>query len=282
VLEAVDVFDGMDEGRACAIAAALERDSGHPIAAAFADEEEQLAVEELTLVAGQGLAGRVDGVDWRLGTAPFAAALADDGQLWLGDGTRAVARFSMREGLRPDAANTIRSLEALGLTVHLASGDGAAAVERMAATLRIADARARQRPEDKLALVRELQAQGRTVAMVGDGLNDAPVLAGADVSLAMGEGAALAQRAADLVLTAPQLMRVPAAVTLARRTRRIIRENFAWAVGYNLIALPLAAMGRVTPGWAAAGMALSSLVVTVNALRLMRRPREENRSWSSC
>jgi P-type Cu2+ transporter len=77
-------------------------------------------------------------------------------------------------------------------------------------------------------------------------------------------------------------MRVPAAITLARRTRRIIRENFAWAVGYNLIALPLAAMGRVTPGWAAAGMALSSLVVTVNALRLMRRPREENRSWSSC
>jgi P-type Cu2+ transporter len=282
VLDAVDVFDGMDEAHACAIAAALERDSGHPIAAAFADEEEQLAVEELTLVAGQGLAGRIDGVDWRLGTAPFAAALADDGQLWLGDGTSAVARFSMREGLRPDAANTIRSLEALGLTVHLASGDGAAAVERMAATLRIADARARQRPEDKLALVRELQAQGRTVAMVGDGLNDAPVLAGADVSLAMGEGAALAQRAADLVLTAPQLMRVPAAITLARRTRRIIRENFAWAVGYNLIALPLAAMGRVTPGWAAAGMALSSLVVTVNALRLMRRPREENRSWSSC
>lgn len=277
VLEAVEVFDGMDEARACALAAALERDSGHPIAAAFAGEEEPLAVESLQLVAGQGLTGRIEGVDWRLGVAPFAAGRADDGQVWLGDGTRAFARFTMREGLRADAADTLRALRALGLTVHLASGDGAAAVGRMAATLGIDDARARQRPEDKLALVHELQARGRTVAMVGDGLNDAPVLAGADVSLAMGEGAALAQRAADLVLTAPELMRVPAAIALARRTRRIIRENFAWAVGYNLIALPLAAMGRVTPGWAALGMAVSSLVVTLNALRLMRRSREEHR-----
>lgn len=277
VLDAVEVFDGIDEARACAIAAALERDSGHPIAAAFASEEEHLPVESLRLIPGLGLAGRIDGAEWRLGVAPFAAGCADDGQLWLGDGIRAVARFTMREGLRIDAADTIRALQGLGLAVHLASGDGVAAVERMATTLGIADARARQRPEDKLALVHELQAQGRTVAMVGDGLNDAPVLAGADVSLAMGEGAALAQRAADLVLTAPELMRVPAAIVLARRARRIVRENFVWAVGYNLIALPLAAMGRVTPGWAAAGMAVSSLVVTLNALRLMRRSREERR-----
>ncbi len=277
VLEAVEVFDGMDQARACALAAALERDSGHPIAAAFATSEEALlAVESLQLHAGQGLTGRIGGVDWRLGTAPFAVGRVDDGQLWLGDGTGARARFTMREGLRADAVDTLRTLQGLGLTVHLASGDGAAAVERIAATLGIADARARQRPEDKLALVHALQAQGRTVAMVGDGVNDAPVLAGADVSLAMGEGAALAQRAADLVLTAPELMRVPAAIALARRTRRIIRENFAWAVGYNLIALPLAAMGRVTPGWAALGMALSSWVVTLNALRLMRRSREEH------
>ncbi len=277
VLEAVEVFDGIGEAHACAVAAALERDSGHPIAAAFADDEAHLAVESLQLVAGKGLAGRVDGADWRLGIAPFAAGRVDDGHLWLGDGARAAARFTMREGLRADAADTVRALRALGLAVHLASGDGADAVTRMAATLGIADARARQRPEDKLALVRDLQAQGRIVAMVGDGLNDAPVLAGADVSLAMGEGAALAQRAADLVLTAPELMRVPAAIALARRTRHIVRENFAWAVGYNLIALPLAAMGRVTPGWAAAGMAVSSLVVTINALRLMRRSREERR-----
>jgi len=162
-------------------------------------------------------------------------------------------------------------LKAQGIALHLSSGDAQASVARFASALGLADAHARQTPEDKLACVRTLQQQGRVVAMVGDGLNDAPVLAGADVSIAIGDGTALAQRAADLVLTSPSLARVPEAIALARRTRRVIRQNLAWAVAYNLLALPLAAAGLVTPWLAALGMALSSLTVTLNALRLSRQ-----------
>ena len=261
---------GMPVEQAMSIAAALERDSGHPIAAAFASARASRVAEGVMVHAGLGISGRVDGVPWRLGRGTFAAGRDDDGRLWLGNGVEASACFALEERLRTDAELAVAALKKQGLEVHLASGDAPAAVQRLALKLGMDDAHARQTSEDKLALVRRLQAQGRVVAMVGDGLNDAPVLAGADVSLAMGEGASLAQRAADMVLTAPSLLRIPAAMQLARRTRRIIRENFAWAAGYNLLALPLAVMGQVTPSLAALGMAVSSLVVTANALRLMR------------
>ena len=207
-----------------------------------------------------------------MGQAGFAGSGVDDGQLWLGDGARAVARFSLRETERADARAAIDWLQAQGLTIHLSSGDAEASVARFAMQLGVnaAFAHARQSPETKLERVRELQQKGRVVVMVGDGLNDAPVLAGADVSIAVAEGAALAQRAADFVTTGGSLLRIPAAVALARRTRRIIRQNLAWAVAYNVLALPLAAAGLVTPWIAALGMALSSLTVTLNASRLAR------------
>jgi len=269
-LVAVETF-GVDRGDALRIAAALERDSGHPLAAAFAtDDARALPATQVETVPGRGVQGRVDGRHWRLGRADFAAARDDDGALWLGDGARAAARFVLEERPRPDAAAALAALRAQGLRLHLASGDGGPAVRRMAAALALDEVHARQSPEDKLALVRGLQAQGRVVAMVGDGLNDAPVLAGADVSIAMGEGAPLAHRAADLVTTGGGLRRIPAAVALSRRTARVIRQNLAWAAGYNLLALPLAAAGLVTPWLAALGMAASSLLVTLNALRLTR------------
>ena len=193
----------------------------------------------------------------------------DDGALWLAaaDGTH--ARFLVAEGERADARHAVDALRGLGLRLHLSSGDGPRAVQAFATRMGIADAHARQSPEAKLAYARDLQAQGRIVAMVGDGLNDAPVLAGADVSLAIGDGTALAQRAADFVLGG-SLRQLPAAIAIARRTQRIIRQNLAWALGYNVLALPLAAAGLVTPWLAALGMALSSLLVTANALRLAR------------
>lgn len=269
-LASIEPFDGFDRDLALHIAAALERDANHPLAAAFAHVDAVHAASNVDTVTGQGVEGVVDGRRWRIGRADFAAGHDDDGAIWLGDGQQAAARFTLQETIRADAGQALASLHALGLRTHLSSGDAREAVATFASRLGIAGAHARQRPEDKLAFVRSLQSEGRVVAMVGDGLNDAPVLAGADVSLAMDTGAALAQRAADLVMTGPTLSRIPAAITVARRTRTVIRQNLAWALGYNLLAIPLAAAGLVTPWIAALGMAGSSLVVTLNALRLTR------------
>ena len=176
------------------------------------------------------------------------------------------------EAARVDARPTLDALRRLDIATELASGDGDVAVARFASALGIQTAQARLSPEAKLAHVRALQARGHVVAMVGDGINDGPVLAGADVSFALGDGNALAARAADLVLAAPHLLRIPQAIALARRTRAVIRQNLAWALAYNLLALPAAALGMVSPWQAALGMALSSLLVTANALRLARVP----------
>ncbi len=271
-LERVESCDGIAAEEALRVAAALERDSSHPLAAAFADVAGVPEAAGVRAIAGSGVEGVVAGRRWRLGTAAFATGGADDGGVWLGaaDGGDARARFVFAERERAGAADAVQRLRAQGLALHLASGDADAPVQRFARAMGIGAVHARQSPEDKLDLVRALQREGRIVAMVGDGLNDAPVLAGADVSLAIGDGAALAQRAADLVLSGSSLGGVPAAIELARRTRRIVRQNLAWAFGYNLLALPLAASGLVTPWLAALGMALSSLAVTANSLRLAK------------
>lgn len=265
----VDALQGLDAGAALRIATALERDGNHPLRAAFDDVHDAPSAADVRAVAGLGIEGRVGGHHWRLGQASFATGGSDDGALWLADDSGAQARFVVAEGERPEARDAVEALRALGLRLHLSSGDGRSAVRAFAARMGIADPLWRQSPEDKLAYARRLQAEGRVVAMVGDGLNDAPVLAGADVSLAIGDGTALAQRAADLVIGG-SLRQLPAAVAIARRTQRIVRQNLAWALGYNLLALPLAAAGLVTPWLAALGMALSSLLVTLNALRLAR------------
>jgi Cu2+-exporting ATPase len=271
-LAGVETFAGISRAQAVRLAAALERDSRHPLAHAFASAHDPLVVvRDVRNIDGAGVEGSIDGATWRIGRAEFAAARVDDGALWLGDGTCAVARFPVVEQIRDEAAEAVASLHALGLKLELCSGDGQARAAAVADSLGLDRACGRQLPEDKLQRVRELQQAGHVVAMVGDGINDAPVLAGADVSIAMGEGAALAQRAADLVLTAPSLLRIPQAVALARRTRRIVAQNLGWAIAYNVVALPLAASGQVTPWLAALGMASSSLMVTLNALRLARK-----------
>ena len=273
LLPAADA-QGWQATDALRVAAALERETGHPLAQAFAHIDSPPA-EQVRVEPGAGVEGKFDGRMWRLGKHAWACGLTsvgieDDHGIWLGDGQRGWARFELQDALREDAAEAINALRAFGLRIEILSGDAAQAVEDTASALGVSLWHARQSPEDKLAWVRQRQFEGHRVAMLGDGINDAPVLAGANVSIALGGGASMAHRAADLVLTADALSRIPELFSLARRTRRIIRENLAWALAYNLLALPFTAMGWVTPWMAALGMACSSLLVTLNALRLSR------------
>ncbi len=273
LLPAADA-QGWQATDALRVAAALERETGHPLAQAFAHIDSPPA-EQVRVEPGAGVEGKFDGRMWRLGKLAWACGLSsvgieDDHGIWLGDGQRGWARFELQDALREDAAEAINALRAFGLRIEILSGDAAQAVEDTASALGVSLWHARQSPEDKLAWVRQRQFEGHRVAMLGDGINDAPVLAGANVSIALGGGASMAHRAADLVLTADALSRIPELFSLARRTRRIIRENLAWALAYNLLALPFTAMGWVTPWMAALGMACSSLLVTLNALRLSR------------
>jgi Cu2+-exporting ATPase len=256
--------------RALAVAAGLERESGHPLASAFAGID-AVPARDVRHLPGQGLEGSVDGATWRLGHARFAGLHEDDTALWLAREGVPMARIAIRHVPRPGAAQVVADLHDAGLYVLVLSGDNEDAVSATCLELGIRSWRARQSPADKLAAVRERQAAGYTVLAIGDGSNDAPLLAGADVSIALAGGLPLAHRAADLLLLGDDIRRIPGTLALARATGRTIAQNLAWAVAYNLVAVGAAAAGALPPAWAAAGMVASSLGVTLNALRLGRR-----------
>ena len=265
---------GRTETECLAIAAALEVASKHPIAHAFRRHAGGLRAEHSLVRVGKGVEGEIDGRRWRIGSPEFVGGStresprADGSQVLLGNDERVIATFTIDDALRDDAVETIRALKGRGLSVSLVSGDSAAAVERIAGHLAIADARARCSPDGKLAAIRSLQQAGETVVMVGDGINDAPVLAGADASIAPSHAASLAQSSADVLMLGDSLQPVITLLRAARRTMTIVRQNLAWAIVYNLSAVPAAAMGVVPPWLAAIGMSASSLVVVMNALRL--------------
>jgi Cu2+-exporting ATPase len=269
-------------------AASLEQLSEHPIARAFTvTGAPTVRASSVEVVAGRGLEGRIDGHRLRIGTRAFAGGLhaapapADDtqaeqdarsGESWvyLGDESGLLAAFRLTDPLRPEAGRCVARLAALGLPSEIASGDEAGAVARIAERCGIDRQAARLTPQGKLERLKGLQREGAVVVAVGDGINDAPLLRGADVAVAMGRGSALAQTSADLILVRDSLDELPHAVELARRTQRVIRQNLTWAVTYNIAALPLAALGFVPPWLAAIGMSLSSVVVVLNAMRLSR------------
>jgi P-type Cu+ transporter len=278
-----------DRGEALQLVGALEDASEHPVGqaiarAALAEFGLLPAVHDFVATPGAGVAGEVGGRRVAAGRAAFlgapvpavleAARRAAEERgatavlaAW-DDEVRAV--LVVADTVKPGSADAVAALRALGLTPVLLTGDNRATAEAVAAAVGIDDVIAEVLPEDKAQVVSRLQADGHVVAVAGDGVNDAPALAQADLGLAVGSGADVAIEASDLTMVSGDLRAVPDAIRLSRATLRTIRQNLAWAFAYNVAALPLAAAGVLSPAIAAAAMGLSSVSVVGNALRLRR------------
>ena len=291
-LRLVDVLPvGMDADQARQTAAALEFGSEHPIARALrlnstnsgiANKDIGYRAADVRAKTGAGVEGRIGDELLRLGSPSYVAelhrqTLPDAVQSRVGAGETAVALgsaagwrafFFLADNLRENAEHMTRQLHEQKLQLAVFSGDSKESAARVGSQLGIADVRGAMSPEDKHQALKVLQESGAVVAMTGDGVNDAPVLAQAQVSIAMGGGADLARANADVVLLGNDLRALADGVLLARRTMRIIRQNLAWSFAYNILAIPLAMVGWVTPWMAGIGMSLSSLLVVLNALRL--------------
>ena len=280
---AVAVRPGADPARVRQQAAALASQSLHPASRAVAGSFQAgpWSAAGVAEVAGRGVRGLVRTAAaaaptlLRLGCAAFCEAPESGGvatgmRVHLADEAGWLASFDLDETLRPDAAEAVSALRGLGIEVHILSGDRSEAVALVAGRAGVSDFRGECTPQDKLARLDWLQQSGRRVAMVGDGLNDGPALARADVSVAIGEAVPLAQAQADVVIPGAQLARVAALLLHARAARRVVRQNLAWAALYNAVCVPLAIAGAMPPWLAGLGMAASSLLVVLNSSRLAR------------
>jgi Cu2+-exporting ATPase len=279
--QAVVPLRGDSADQVLQLAAALAHESSHPLARALADAARQQALplraQAVEVTAGAGISGEIDGRPLRLGRADFAMAPSSRhvapeiaGALLLADAQGAIAAFHLDEQPRPDARRMLDALRADGVAVTIASGDNPARVAALAARLGVEDWHACQSPAEKLERLQAARHAGRITLAVGDGSNDAPLLAGADVSAALASGTDLAQANADLLLLDGRLDGLVDARMIARQVRQIMAQSRRWALLYNLCAVPFAAVGLV-PAWLAGiGMSLSSLVVILNALRVGR------------
>jgi len=273
---------GVSQDEALLLAAAMAAGSLHPVSRAIAlaagglENLQTPALTDLAEVAGQGMqALRPNGTRVRLGSSAFcgldgadARDVSDAPRVCLSDEQGWLATFELQEGLRDDAQAAVSALRAMGVRTWLLSGDREAAAQQVGQAVGVDHVIAGASPEQKLAEVTALQAQGIQLAMVGDGLNDGPVLARANTSFALGHAAPLAQAQSDYVIQGGQVMDVVLTLKQARSTLRIVRENLMWAALYNLVCVPLALLGFMPPWLAGLGMAGSSLLVIGNALRL--------------
>jgi Cu+-exporting ATPase len=291
-LAALHPADGVTEAEALRLAAALQAGSEHPLArAVLAAHGPAAPAAAFRALPGRGVEGLAEGRRIALGSprllaergaepgALAAAAAVEAGQgrslAWLIEGTRVLALLAFEDAAKPGAAAAVAGLRAMGLRAAMLSGDIPEAAEATARALGLDEVAAGVLPEGKAERVAAWQAEGHRVAMVGDGVNDAPALAQADLGIAMGTGTDVAIAAAGITLLRGDPALVPAAIEVARRTRAKIRHNLVWAFAYNVVGLPLAALGMLSPVVAGAAMAASSVSVLTSALMLARwRPRE--------
>jgi P-type Cu2+ transporter len=270
-----------------ALIASLEQHSVHPIAKAFSQHASAGQLDDGQVHPNQGVEGRLGGRLLRFGRSAFAFPSNPPDYPGLGqwqllaDEQQPLCWVLLEDSLRPSAAACVRQLQALGLRCEILSGDRPENLPPLAQALGITQYQGGATPADKLARLQQLQAAGSRVLMLGDGINDVPVLAGADVSIAMGNASALAQTRAQAVLLHSDLQQLVYGWVYVKQVQRIVRQNLAWALLYNLLALPAAVMGWVPPWLAALGMSVSSLVVVLNALRLaqgVKLPASLNRA----
>jgi len=273
----------LSENNCLQIAVALEAHSEHPIARSFmhACPDKTRQAHDVSNTPGHGISGSVDAERWFLGKPAFIAQHCSDcpvidetgglTRVVLATRDRIYAVFTFEDQIREDAAALIEHLKESGKSVVLLTGDNESSARHIAQATGISEVHAGLRPEDKLEYIRQLQNGGAIVSMTGDGVNDAPVLAGANVSIAMGSGAQLAAASADFILLSSRISTIHSGYRLSVRTLSIIRQNLMWAIGYNILAVPAAAMGYIQPWLAAIGMSASSLVVVLNALRLSKQ-----------
>ncbi len=275
-------LNGTSSADALMWGAALEALSEHPIGRAFTPWY-CFSADAIENCVGQGIQGKIKGVAYRIGTPKYVMALSgqeipampDELRQWilLGNEQGALAWFALDDQIRRETRQAIQKIKSLGLSVEILTGDTSPAVQRIAEKLDIQIINSGMSPEQKLERINQLQSEGKQTIMVGDGINDIPVLVGAQTSVSMGAATDLAKTNADAVLTNNNLLTLADSIVMARKTRRIIKENLALSIGYNIIALPAASMGLIAPYIAAIGMTASSLVVTGNAMRLSRLPK---------
>lgn len=270
-------------GENALIVAALADRSSHPVSAAVnkyfadstnSDDGNQIDLNKVVAVPGLGIRAELNGHKVEFGSSRFHPEIdlpkTSTTTSWLFIDDAVVGQISVADQIDPSATQTVRRLQALGIRVLMASGDQSAVAEKIALELGISDFYAELTPADKIDVIKNLQADGLTVAMVGDGSNDAPALAQADFAIAMGRGTGIAQATADITLLRPDLNLIPQSIDLARRTLRTIKVNLGWAFGYNVAAIPLAMTGNLNPVIAGIAMSASSVLVVTNSLRLRR------------